>query len=182
MATEDETIRDIEDATKPFNYKVSRSDIRRAFNGESVPSPSNSDKQRRFTHCVQEVAIMNDPRVLDCRYFKTVAYVVFKDRPDIAVRYLPTNDGKKVAEINDSPLGDKGLRELIPLGRPLRLRLNPPRRNRSLEYLRSDEMKQIREDSKERRKGKPTRDYTSPSKRGYRNGTGAGKAHNWKLR
>jgi hypothetical protein len=165
-----EDVIDMEDAKTPFKYIVTWNHI--------WGSHSKNKLKGFLGPCVQENATNDHPAVYACKFDRTIAKVRFKHKPNVAMRYSLSGDGIKVAQINDK-YGKKGLMRIITKSKPMELWLLPVRKNRSLEYLRSEEMKKVRKDSAERRKGQPKRPHKNPTKRGYRNGTGTGRAHMW---
>jgi hypothetical protein len=169
---------DLVDAKRPYKYTISKDHLWGTFSKAKQP----------LSLCINERAILDDDRILDVKFDRTVVQVIFKGAPHVAQRFIPDQDGHTIAEINDK-LGKKGLRRFFKErgDKPIEAWLLKPRRTRSLEYLRSDEMKAIRKKSqekraKERAEGDPKGDYTPPSKKGFRNGSGQGLAHMWKIR
>lgn len=157
---------DMQDATVPWKYIVTKQHI--------WGSRSKTDKP--LTQCVQENAINSMPGVYACKVNKTMAQVIRKGNPHIAVRYTLSQDGQKIAEINDK-YGKKAL--LKELKSPMELWLEVPRPGRALSKTRSPEFKALRKASRLRRKGKVKRAYTTPTKKGVRSGSGQGLAHMW---
>jgi hypothetical protein len=164
---------DMLDAKVPFKYIVTRDHVWGSRSKCRIAGPASVGS---FNHCVQENAINSMPGVLESKFYKTVLYIRFVNNPHIAVRYLPSQDGKVVAEINDKK-GKKALLKM--LKNPMELWCEVPRYNRSLEYSRSDTMKQVRKESRERRAGMTPGSYDNPTRKGFRNGTGSGRAHMW---
>jgi|SRR5215469_8308667 len=166
---------DIQDAKVPFKYILTRDHV---WGSRSRDKRLYKNLQEfAVTKCIQMNSVNSMPGVLESHFFKTIAYVRFINNPHIAWRYTPSQDGKHIARMNDdAKQGKKKLLEL--LKKPIELWLEVPRWNRSLECSRSEEMRNLRRESKERNAGGPTRSYDSPE-RGFRNGSGIGKAHMW---
>ena len=122
------------------------------------------------TTCIVERATLDMPGVLWAKILKGVAHVVFKNNPHIARKFDIPKDGKVIIELNDQE-GMKGLKQKLKF--PIEIWLLVPRKNHSLEFTRSEEFKQKRKESRERNKGLEPRPYTTPTSKGFRNGSGA---------
>lgn len=164
--------KDTVDAKNSFRYIIEHDHVWGAGSKAKGASPSLAGS---FGRCIQENAILAMPGVISCKFHKTVAFVRFVRNPKVVERFTPSQDGQKVAEINDR-YGKTGL--LKKLKFPMEMWLLKPRRNRSLAYLRSDVMKEVRAVSRERAidresDGEPARPYTKPESLGFRSATGS---------
>lgn len=159
-------IKDAVDATEPYKFKL----IAKACRNLRLRDPHNCYGARAIK--------FQDPKVQDVQVMLNVTYVRFKDQ-DLPVRYINSEEVRKIAEINDLQ-GKRGMLKALRLFQTfgqVEVTLLPPPPKRRLDYLRSAEFAAIRNGSQARRKGKPKRKYTKPQDIGLRNGMG--KAHSW---
>jgi hypothetical protein len=130
------------------------------------------------------------PNAKDCRVFNEYSYIWYKG-DDVPTRYLNSADVRRLAKLNDlekrSSILRNFMREFKETGRTFPFKLLPiiAGSARSKEYLRSKEMRAVRQLSRQRAKekkakGEAPRKYDSPKARGLR--SGAGLAHSWEVR
>jgi hypothetical protein len=118
-----------------------------------------------LSKCIQDNGVGRLPGVYATQTTNSLLKVIFTDNIDVAIRYELPSDGKKVARINDDI--KKGKKELLKL-MPLDITYKPPRWNRSIECSQSEEMAELRAESKERRAGEEPGAYATPTESGFR--------------
>lgn len=167
-----------EDATEDYVIQLSTKEARKAS-----ARACRHLKPRDPQNCYGSRLIkFLDAAVADILIYLGVTYILFVGK-SVPTRYINSALMTKIAKLNDIKGRDgvlRMLRIIDSLDEEMEVKLLSPLRTdkarRSLAFLRSDEFKQERAASRERRKGKPKRRYKSPEANGLRSGMGKARA------